>query len=153
MSNQVYVGRSWLGVFHHFRASEGSKIALRPRRAQEAPQTPPRRPKTPPRRPQEAPKTPPSRPKTPPRCLQDAPRRSQDVPRQRQAASIVDKKPMLTSRGRFFKKPCKTNEKSMILHPKASHFRIDFDHACSKHLPKPLFSALWPPKCTKKSPY
>ena len=44
----------------------------------------------------------------------------------------------------------------MILHPKASHFRIDFwskFHACSKRLPKPLFSALWPPKCTKISPY
>ena len=44
----------------------------------------------------------------------------------------------------------------MILHPKASHFRIDFwskFHACSKRLPKPLFSTLWPPKCTKKSPY
>ena len=44
----------------------------------------------------------------------------------------------------------------MMLHPKASHFRIDFwskFHACSKRLPKPLFSTLWPPKCTKKSPY
>ena len=55
---RIYVGRSWLGVFHYFRASEGSKIASRPRRAQEPPKTPPRRPKTPPRRPQDAPKTP-----------------------------------------------------------------------------------------------
>ena len=44
----------------------------------------------------------------------------------------------------------------MILHLKASHFRIDFwskFHACSKRLPKPLFSTRWPPKCTNKSPY
>ena len=71
-------------------------------------------------------------------------------------ASFFHQKIILFRKSPKAQKPYKTNEKSMILHPKASHFRIDFwskFHACSKRLPKPLFSTRWPPKCTKKSPY
>ena len=74
----------------------------------------PRTPKTPPRRTQDDPKRPPSRPKTPQvasKTRQDAPRTSQDSPKPLQ--SLIEKH-MLTSRGRFFKKHRKTNEKSMI---------------------------------------
>ena len=71
-------------------------------------------------------------------------------------ASFFHQKIILFRKSPKARKPWKNIEKSMILHLKASHIRIDFwskFHACSKRLPKPLFSTLWPPKCTKKSPY
>ena len=71
-------------------------------------------------------------------------------------ASFFHQKIILFRKSPKARKPWKTNEKSMILHLKTSHFRIDFwskFHACSKRVPKPLFSTRWPPKCTNKSPY